>query len=105
MDGEISRYSCEQEVCYTLYSDFIRKLDEPGNSLCTWCDVTIDYGSRGFKAFHRHSSSKKHIWQLESRKTNYSISGSFGAPLKKVTPYGLNPAYVIDSTIEKNDPP
>lgn len=91
----------------TLFCDFIRKIDRPGKALCTWCQDTIDYGTRGFKALEAHAKRQKHVNKLEERKTNFSIAGAFGCQPKVNKPYGLHPLFTSTAagSIERKDPP
>ena len=44
--------------------DFIKKLDSPGEALCTICDKTINYGLSGVKDLKVHGRGKKHVPSL-----------------------------------------
>ena len=44
-----------------FYSDWARKVNLAGKTLCIWCDDTLSYGSSGKKTLTKHSASAKHI--------------------------------------------
>lgn len=67
-----------QKTVKHLFSNFVRKIDHAGKALCTWCKDTLDYGGRGFKGLESHTKSKRHVQEVKSRTTNYSIAGTFG---------------------------
>ena len=41
----------------TFYSDYLRKLKEPGVAWCLACKDKINYGSSGKNAFSKHSAA------------------------------------------------
>ncbi|KAM9424389.1 uncharacterized protein KZ484_001126 isoform 2-T2 [Pholidichthys leucotaenia] len=90
-----------------LFSDFIRKVDCAGKAICTWCYDTIDYGGRGFKSLESHARSRKHVQEVKSRSTNYSVAGTSGLQEKPSKPYGLHPLLMtrLGMEVERNDPP
>ena len=48
-------------------SQYVKKIDQPGIALCTWCPKQITYGSSGKKAILKHAETENH---LHSRKAN-----------------------------------
>ena len=53
----------EKDVNGDFLSDYIKKIDQPGVALCSWCNDTIVYGSSGKKRLHLHSklNKEKHL--------------------------------------------
>lgn len=65
----------ERSAGDTLLDSFIRKLPAPGRAYCLWCESEINYAASGAKALTNHAASDKHNKQLETRKSNYRLTG------------------------------
>ena len=72
---------CDKSLCTGspnehLVGDCFRKLYEPGEAFCEWCEVTIKYGSSGCKALEQHALKyEKHQKIFKERRTNYQLPG------------------------------
>ena len=49
----------EKEVNDDYLSDYVRKIDQPGVAICTWCKELLHYGSSGKKRLKLHAIQNK----------------------------------------------
>ena len=73
-----------------FFSEFFRKLKEPGKALCIWCDAVLNYGGRGKPVLVKHARSLKHKSQIKLRKTNYRLPGEINYIYNKACEIDLN---------------
>lgn len=64
-------------------SDYIRKLDTPGQAKCIICNDIIKYASSGKKAVVGHGNSKNHKQIRNDRDSSESLSSLFKSTADK----------------------
>ena len=69
-------------------SDYIVKINKPGQAYCLYCSVLIVYGSLGKRNPQKHAKGNKfHGQQHQTRKTNTAIPVSYLEPNGKNRPH------------------
>ena len=83
---------------------FSLQVKQPGKAVCSLCQKTINYVSRGVVAMIEHCQTKAHIGKVITKRTNYSL------PAENTDAYGLHPMFASQlsapkaSTSESNVP-
>ena len=57
-----------------LVGDCFRKLYNPGEAWCLWCNDGIRYGNGGLKTLRQHATGDKHKKRYRERRTNYCLN-------------------------------
>ena len=69
-------------------SDYVKKVDQPGVAICSWCKEILKYGSSGKKRLHRHFIQNKetHLKNKLLYIENTTIPSSWIDPTKSAEP-------------------
>lgn len=65
--------------CKVKIGDSIVKINRSGIASCEWCQKLLTYRGKGLSTLKDHLKTDKHINQLKTRQSNYSL-GSFIVP-------------------------
>ena len=57
-----------------LVGDCFRKLHNPGEAWCLWCNDMVRYGGGGLNALRQHAKFEKHKKRYRERRTNYCLN-------------------------------
>ena len=78
----------EKDVNGDFLSDYIKKIDQPGVAVCSWCNETIVYGSSDKKRLHSHTklNKEKHLKNKSIISQNTTIPSSWIDPNKIANP-------------------
>ena len=85
---------------------FSLQVKQPGKAVCSLCQKTINYASRGVVTMIEHCQTKAHVEKVITKRTNYSLPTA----VENTDAYGLHPMFASQlstpksSTSESNVP-
>ena len=85
---------------------FSLQVKQPGKAVCSLCQKTINYASRGVVAMTEHCQTKAHVEKVITKRTDYSLPTA----AENTDAYGLHPMFASQlstpkvSTSESNVP-